>query len=91
MEVNGLIQVRQDTLLLKSVLETEGKAVERAGLSKMTSGTECKCSSMKVDGLIQVRYDALLLKFIMETSSKVAETGGSSRVTRGMEYKCISI
>jgi len=54
MEVNGLIYVRQNTLLLKSLTETDGKlqVVERPGSIRMTRGTECKCSSMEVNGLI---------------------------------------
>jgi len=51
-EFNGLIYVKQTTLLLKSVTETAGKVVERLGSSRMTRGTECKCSSMEVNGLI---------------------------------------
>jgi len=40
MEVNGLIQVRQNPSLLKSDLETDGKVVERYGSIRMTRGTE---------------------------------------------------
>jgi hypothetical protein len=52
MEVNDLRQVRQDTPLLKSGLETCGKVIERCGLIRMTMGTECKCSLMVFNGLI---------------------------------------
>src|SRR5437588_569835 len=39
MEVNGLIQVRQDTPLLKSLLETGGTVVEGRGSRRMTRET----------------------------------------------------
>jgi len=52
MEVNGLIKIRQNTLLVKSVIETAGKVVERHGSMRMTRGTKCKCSLIKVNGLI---------------------------------------
>jgi len=52
MEVNGLIYVRQNTSLLKSDTETDGKDDERPGSIRMTRGTECKYSSMEVNGLI---------------------------------------
>jgi len=45
-EINGLIQVRQDAMLLESVLQASGKVVERHGAKKMARRTECKCSTM---------------------------------------------
>jgi len=40
MEVNGLIEVRQDTSLIKPVPETEGKVVEICGSMRMTRETK---------------------------------------------------
>jgi len=74
-EVNGFIYVRQDALILKSILEAAGQVVETGGLKGMTRGTECKCSSMKVNGLIQVRQGTLPLKSVLETEGKVVESG----------------
>jgi len=51
-EVNGLIQVRQNMFLVKSVPETTGKVVERHGSIRMTRGMECKCCLIEVNGLI---------------------------------------
>jgi len=51
-ELNGLVKVRQNTLLVKSVPETVGKVVERDGSMRMTRGMECKCSLIEVNGLI---------------------------------------
>jgi hypothetical protein len=54
-EGNGLIQIRQDTMLFKSDLKSAGKVIERYGSTRMTRGTECKGISMEIDCLIQVR------------------------------------
>jgi hypothetical protein len=55
MEVNGLIQVRQNSPLIESLLEANGKVIERCRVKIMTMRMECKGSSMKVNGLIEVR------------------------------------
>jgi hypothetical protein len=73
MQVNGLIQVRQDTLLLKPAIETQGKFAEVQGLIGMTRGMECKCISIQVNGFIQVRQDTPLLKPGIEIDGKVVE------------------
>jgi hypothetical protein len=52
MEVNGIIQVRWDTLPLESGVETGSKVIEIHGLIRMTRGAECKCSSIEANGLI---------------------------------------
>jgi hypothetical protein len=50
MQVNGLIQVRQDTPLLEPGMEVNGKVVERIRLIGMTRGMECgKCSFIQVN------------------------------------------
>jgi len=51
-EFNGLIEVRQNTSLVKSACESGGKVVERCGSTRMTRGTQCKCSLIEVNGLI---------------------------------------
>jgi hypothetical protein len=76
MEVNSLIQVRLDTLMLKSVLETVGKVVERQESKMMTWVMGCKCSSMEINSLIQVRQDTLLHKSLSETQGKVIAKQG---------------
>jgi hypothetical protein len=45
MQVNGLIQVRQDTPLLKPAVETQGKFAEVQRLIRMTTGTALQHSS----------------------------------------------
>ena len=45
MEVNGLIKVRNDTTVVKSVAETPGKVTERLGSIRMSSWMEHKCNS----------------------------------------------
>jgi hypothetical protein len=72
-KVNGLIQVRQDTSVLKSGMEIAGNVIKRHGLIRMTKGTDCKCSSVEVNDLIQVRQVSSLLKFCLETAGKVVE------------------
>jgi len=51
-EVNGLIQVRQNTSLVESVTEIDSKVVERRGSIRITRRTECKCSSFEINGLV---------------------------------------
>jgi hypothetical protein len=51
MELIGLIQVRYHAPLMKSDSKAVGKAVERHGSMRTTSGTECKHSSMELNGL----------------------------------------
>ena len=77
MEVNGPIQVRQDTPLLESVYETDGKIVERLASIRTTSGMERKCSSIEVNGFIQVRQDTPLVESLSKTQGKAVERQGS--------------
>jgi len=73
MEVNGFIQVRQHTVLIKSVLKCDGEIIERYQSIRMTWNMEYKSSSMEINCLIQVRRDSLLLKSVLETNGKVVE------------------
>jgi hypothetical protein len=41
LELNGLVQVRQDTPLLKFATKADGKVVERGRPMRMSKGTEC--------------------------------------------------
>jgi len=104
-EVNGLINIRHNTLLVKSdpemagkfaetvgkVAEMVGEVAERHRSMKMTRGTECKCSSIEVNGLIYVRQNTSLVKSEPGTAGKVVERHGLIRMTREIECKCSSM
>jgi hypothetical protein len=49
LEVNGLIQVRRDTLLLESDSETPGKEVEIRGSKRVIRGTLLQGCSQPLD------------------------------------------
>jgi hypothetical protein len=83
MQANGLIQVRQDTTVLKPGIEMDGKVVETWGSVGMTMGMSSERSSMQVNGLIQVRQDTPLLKPAVETQGKFAEVQRLIRMTTG--------
>jgi len=86
-EVNCLIQVRQNTSLLKTDPETVREVVKGHRSIRMTRRMECKCSSMKLNCLIYLRHDTTD-KSVPETRGKVTERLGWIRMTRWMEHNC---
>jgi hypothetical protein len=72
-ELNGFIQVRDDTLLLEFFLKATCNVVERFGSARMANRTQNQRCSMELNGLNQVRHDTSLLKSVLKTVGKVIE------------------
>jgi hypothetical protein len=73
MKLDGFIKIRQDALLLESVIKAACKIVERRRSKRMTERTKEQCSPMKLDGFIKIRQDALLLESVIKAACKIVE------------------
>jgi hypothetical protein len=54
MKLNCLVYVRQNALLLKSVLKALTKCIKREPSKMMTRGMERQYSPLELDGVIQI-------------------------------------
>jgi hypothetical protein len=72
-QLDCLVQIRQNVPLLESVSKTVGKVVETHGSIRMPGGAKRQCDSMELNALIQVTQDALPLESVSKANRKVIQ------------------
>jgi hypothetical protein len=83
--VNGLIYIRQDIPLLKSIYKSVCEVVEKTRSKRMAGRTEHQSISMELNGLLKVRQNTPIIESVSKATTEVVEGHRSIKMADGTE------